>query len=341
MLEINGSYGEGGGQVLRNAVALSTLTKTPINIKNIRANRPNPGLKAQHYIAIKSIAEICNAKIEGLKIGSSEIIFKPGIPKGGHYKFEIGTAGSITLVFQAIILSCLKTKEKISVSLSGGTDVKWSPSWDYFENVYLKLLENMGVDIISKLILRGYYPKGGGEGFITIKPVSKIKPLKLGKKQIFESVKGNISISNLPDHIVTRMKHMIIKTLLKNDLLTTITSQKTSSLSPGVSVTLWSGADKEVIGSYVLGEKGVPSEDVGRSVASNLLKEIKSDVTVDVYGFDQILPFMVLAKQNGESSCLVRILSSHASTNMWLLQQFFDVSFDAMQSEKNISISVK
>jgi len=342
LLEINGSYGEGGGQILRNAVALSCLTKTPIKITNIRANRPNPGIKAQHYIAIKSIAEICNAKIAGFEIGSSELTFKPGKIQGGVYKFDIGTAGSITLVFQACILAFFKNKEKISIRLTGGTDVKWSPSWDYFQYVFLPLLNKMGIKVHPKLILRGYYPKGGGEAIITINPCDKLKPLDLAFEAEYEKINGNISITNLPDHISTRIKHTIAKTLLKNELPTKINIEKTTSLSPGVAVTLWSELEKTIVGAAALGEKEITSEEVGQTVANVLLKEIQSYSTLDIFAFDQLLPYMVLARKNGVSSCFVRGLSSHASTNMWLLQQFFDdVKFEANQNEDNFLIKVR
>jgi RNA 3'-terminal phosphate cyclase (ATP) len=340
LLEIDGSYGEGGGQILRNAVALSTLLKKPVRVTKIRANRPNPGIKAQHYVAIKSIAELCDAEVSGLEIGSSEIEFKPGDIKGGRYKFDIGTAGSITLAFQACILACANAKDPVTISLTGGTDVKWSPSWDYFEHVYLLLLKKMGVLVFPKLILRGYYPKGGGQAVITIKPSNKIKPLKLKEENEFTNVSGKINISNLPDHIITRMRHATIKTFLKNNIMTSIDVDQTTSLSPGVGITLWTQTKDAILGNTMLGEKGVSSEEIGHNAANNLLKEIESEVNIDIYAFDQILPYMVIAKKQGESSCKIRELSSHASTNMWLLQRFFDVNFEALQNEKNFNIKV-
>ncbi len=342
MLEIDGSYGEGGGQVLRNSVALSCLNEKSIKITNIRANRDQPGLKPQHYVVLKSLEEIFSAETSGVEIGSTEVTFKPGKIKPGKYKFEVGTAGSITLVFQAIILACLNSKEKITVSISGGTDVKWSPSWDYFENVFLPLIEKMGVKVYSDLILRGYYPRGGGEAIITINPVKKLKPLDISNEPDFSEIKGTICISNLSEDIARRIKHTASKTLVKEDLPAKIDVQKSTSLSPGVGVTLWSKINNAIVGSTVLGDKGIPSEEVGLNAANFLLEEIKSYSTLDAYAFDQILPYMVLAKKNGMSSCNVRKLSNHASTNMWLLKQFYtDVNFEALQNEDNFQIKVK
>ena len=341
MLEIDGSYGEGGGQILRNAIAISTYLKKPVKITNIRANRPNPGIKAQHYVSIKCIQEICDAEVEGLEIGSSNLTFKPGNVKGGRYRFDIGTAGSITLVYQACILASLKTKEPITISLTGGTDVKWSPSWDYFQYVFLPLIKKMGVVVFPNLIIRGYYPKGGGEAILTINPTDKLMPLKTRDYQDFAEVMGRINISNLPGHITNRIKHTAIKAFMKNDMMTSIDVETSTSLSPGVGITLWSQTNDALIGAGVLGDKGVTSEEVGISAANNLLKEIQSYSTVDRYAFDQILPYMVIAKKNGASNCIVCELTNHASTNLWLLKQFFNVDFEASQSYDNIEITIK
>jgi RNA 3'-phosphate cyclase len=170
LITIDGSYGEGGGQILRTAVALSALKKEPIKIINIRANRPDPGIKSQHYIAIKSVKELCSAETTGLDVGSYTLTFIPGDVKGGKYKFDIGTAGSMILVFQTCILASLNAKEPVTIKLIGGTDVKWAPTWDYFNNVFIPLLKSLGISINVNLIKRGYYPKGGGEAEITINP---------------------------------------------------------------------------------------------------------------------------------------------------------------------------
>lgn len=340
-MEIDGSYGEGGGQILRTAVALSAITKKPIQIKNIRANRPNPGIKPQQYVAIKSIRDICNAKTNGLEIDSSNLEFLPKEVKGGEYKFDIGTAGSTILVFQACILASLKTNEPLTITLTGGTDVKWSPSWDYFKHVFLPLIRKTGVSVNARLIKRGYYPKGGGKVSLTIHPNKKIQPLQLDKKQEFSKVNGIINISNLPDHISNRIKHAAIKALFKKNLKSSIEIEQTSSLSSGTGITLWTQTEDTVMGSTVLGERGVSSEEVGETAALNLLREIESDATLDIHAFDQLIPYMAISRNIGYSSCIVCELSSHAKTNMWLIKQFFDVNFEAKQSEYNIAITVR
>ena len=194
MLQIDGSYGEGGGQIVRTAVALSVLTKTPVEITNIRARRPEPGLKAQHHTAISCMKDLCNAKTDGLQIGSSTVRFNPGEVKSGNYRFDIGTAGSMILVFQSCILCAVHAAKPVTITLTGGTDVKWAPSWDYFTNVFLSLLKKMGVSIDIQLKRRGYYPKGGGEASVTVHPCDDIKPLNLDGKEEFRHVDGNIHI---------------------------------------------------------------------------------------------------------------------------------------------------
>lgn len=341
MLSIDGSYGEGGGQILRTAVALSALKKVPIKIINIRANRPDPGIKAQHYIAIKSVKELCNAETTGLDIGSSTLTFIPGDVKGGKYKFDIGTAGSIILVFQTCILASLNSKEPLTIKLTGGTDVKWAPTWDYFKYIFIPLLKNFGISIDVNLIKRGYYPKGGGEAEISIYPNTDFKQLKLDEEQIFSDVEGIIYISNLPEHISTRLKHATINELLKSNLKANIKIYQSTSFSAGTGITLWVKSKDTIIGTTVLGEKSLSSEEVGQKVVRNLLNEIYSGANLDIHAFDQLLPYMVISNKNECSSCIIRELSSHARTSMWVLKQFFNVDFEVKQNEKNVKIKVK
>ena len=322
MLKIDGSYGEGGGQIVRTAVSLSAVTKTPVEISNIRSNRPKPGIKPQHYTAIKLIKDLCNAETEGLEIGSSKLTFTPGEIKGREFKFDIGTAGSIVLVCQTCILSLVDTPNKVKIKVRGGTDAKWAPSWDYFEHVFLPLVRNMGINVKENLISRGYYPRGGGEAEITVNPSVEIKPASYEVSPKFSSVEGIVHQANLPDHVGTRIKHAAIKQLMKNNLKADISFQKVNSLSPGTGITLWTKSHNVIIGETGLGERGLPAERLGEETASRLIREIKSGSTIDIHAFDQLIPYMALAAKKGTSSCFLREISSHAKTNMWLVSQF-------------------
>ena len=339
MLQIDGSYGEGGGQILRYAVALSALTKKPVEINNIRANRPVPGIRPQHHTAISCIKSICKGAIEGLSIGSSKLTFSPGEIQPGEYKFDIGTAGSITLVFQACILSSLNTTKPITIKLTGGTDVKWAPTWDYFTQVFLTLIQKMGVNTDAQLIKRGYYPKGGGEAVLTIYPAKKLQHLQLEEEQDFKEINGIVHIANLPDHISERMKQAALKIAVRSNIQSFIRVDKTTSFSPGTGITLWSKSDHTVMGSTFLGERGVTSEKIGENAANQLIKEINTGATIDTFAIDQILPYMVLAEE--ESVCMVRELSNHTQTNMWLLKQFFDVEFEVKEQQDIIKLIVR
>lgn len=341
MITIDGSHGEGGGQILRTAVALSAFKKEPIKIINIRANRPDPGIKAQHYIAIKSVKELCNAETTGLDVGSSTLTFIPGEIKGGKYKFDIGTAGSITLVFQTCILASLNSKDPVNIKIKGGTDVKWAPTWDYFKYIFIPFLKNLGLSIDINLIKRGYYPKGGGEAEITIHPNTDFKQLNLYENQFFSEVEGIIYISNLPEHISTRIKHSAINELIKSNFKANIKIEQSPSFSAGTGIALWVKSKDTILGSTILGEKSMSSEEVGKKVVRNLLIEIQSGANLDVHAFDQLLPYIVISNKYEGTSYIVRELSTHASTNMWVLKQFFNVDFEVKQNEKNVKIRVK
>ena len=322
MINIDGSYGEGGGQILRSSIGLSVLLKEDLRIFNIRGKRPKPGMKPQHYTAIKIIKELCNAKTEGLEIGSRELIFKPGSLKNGSFDFDIVTAGSIVLVFQTCILSLIKTKERIKIRLTGGTDVKWSPSWDYFENVFIKILKRIGIKVNTRLIRRGYYPQGGGEAILEIFPIKNIYPLYIEKNQEFKEVCGIIHISNLPEHVAKRMKNASINKLIKNNLNAHIKIVSSKSLSAGTGITLWSKSNNTILGKTNIGERGLPAEKVGELTSNSLVSEIKSGANVDINLIDQILPFLVLADNTNQSNCIVKELSGHTETNIWLINQF-------------------
>jgi RNA 3'-phosphate cyclase len=315
-----------------------------VKIFNIRAKRKNPGLSYQHLTAINSVAEICDAEIKGSGKGSSTVEFYPKKIKGGVFDFDVGTAGSVTLVLQCCLLPGLFSNEKTKIKIRGGTDVKWSPPGDYFRNVFLKILLKMGANIELKIMKRGYYPKGGGKIEVNIEPVKELKGLDLSQTTETKNINGTAFISNLPEQILKRMKDSASRKLFQKnqrkvfecreshtfptikkllDYNVTIKDEISPSFSPGVGITLWTDT---LLGASCLGEKSVSAEKVGENAANNLLQEIKSGATLDVYMTDQVLPYLALAKD--KSVFLTRKISMHAETNMSLIKKFVDVKFD-------------
>lgn len=317
MLTIDGSHGEGGGQILRTAVALSCLTKQSIKIINIRAKRENRGLANQHITAIESVAKICNAEVRGLKKGSMNVEFFPKEIKGGKFHLNVGTAGSITLVLQACLIPSLLSNEKFSFEIIGGTDVKFAPPIDYFANVFLQILQKMNAEIKVELVRRGYYPKGNGCVNVEIFP-KELKELRLEKQEI-KKIKGIVHSSNLPEHIAKRIKHSALKNLIIYSY--EIKDDFCNAMDAGCGITLWT--EPTILGSNALGEIGIKAEILGENCSKELLNEINSGATLDIHMADQILPYLAIAK--GEFLC--RELSLHAQTNIWLIEQFLPIKF--------------
>jgi RNA 3'-phosphate cyclase len=341
MIEIDGSYGEGGGQILRMSVAMSAVTGKDVRIVNIRAGRKKPGLAAQHLTAIKSVGGMCGAKVDGLDIGSQAIDFHPGELKGGKFRFDIGTAGSITLVFQACLIPALHAPTKSVLTVTGGTDVRWSPPMDYFQHVFLPILEKMGVFAKIESIKRGYYPKGGGKVILHIEPKDTLSPLQLDDLKGPLMIKGISHVSNLPDHIPERMTKSAKKDLVRlgrPDIVSKIFGGD-EAFGQGGAIVVWAKNEDTILGGNAVADRGVKAETVGEIAAKELWKEVKSRATLDIHLSDQILPFMAMA--DGESSFLVRELTNHTETNMWLIEQFFDVGFQKTEIGDLQKINVK
>jgi len=330
VLEIDGSMGEGGGQILRSALSLSVILGEPVRIRKIRANRNPPGLKPQHLASVMARAEIGAAEIEGADIGSTEIMFSPSEIRGGEYFFDTGTAGSITLLIQAILPALLRADSPSTVVLRGGTDVKWSPPAEHTKNVLLPVLKRAGAPVEMDVIRRGYYPKGGGEVWLKVRP-SHIGAINLKGGRPSE-IKGLVHCSGLPEHVPRRIKHAAIKDLM--DFRTEIDVSCTDSLSPGTGIDLWATGDSFSIGGNSLGERGLPSEKVGKMAAESLKNAI--GYGADVHLADQLLIYMAFA--GGE--IYVPGISSHAETGMRLISEMTGASFDVVE-EKGLTIRAK
>ncbi|MDQ1252983.1 MAG: 3-terminal phosphate cyclase [Euryarchaeota archaeon] len=330
MLEIDGSYGEGGGQLVRTAIALSAITGTGIRIKNIRKNRNNPGLKQQHLKALDTAALICEARISGLFPGSTEISFVPMEIKGGEYEIDIGTAGSIALLLQCLMPALPFAKEKVELTIRGGTDVAWAPTIDYLQQVTLKALEKLSFTGRIVLHERGYYPKGGGKVSAFFEPC-RLHGFHYLKEE--EDVRGISHASNLPAHIPLRQAEAARTRLLEVGYPSQIETKSFEYFSTGSGITLWSG----YFGGSALGKRGLHAEKVGKYAAEEIIPEIRSETSVDIHLADQLIPYMALAR---DSSYTVRELSLHAITNIWVVEQFLDVKFKIEEKEGFFKVSV-
>ncbi len=322
MIRIDGSYGEGGGQILRTSVALACITGKPVEVFNIRANRPKPGLAMQHLKGIEAAKLISEAEVEGLKLGSTRIVFKPKSLKGGKFRIDIGTAGSVTLILQTILLPLLASEKESVVEIRGGTDVKWSPPVDYVKNVTFKALKELGAEVEMELVSRGYYPKGGGVVRVYVSP-SKLGG-KVFEREDCDVVMGISHCQNLPKNVAERQAKSAKKILELEGFKAEIEVEVRKGISTGSGITLWCGYK----GGSSLGEKGKRAEKVGEECAQEILKELKSDAAFDRHLADQIMPFSAVA--SGETFYTTSEVTLHQKSNAYVINEFLGdvVSFE-------------
>ncbi len=313
MIRIDGSYGEGGGQILRTAIALSCVIGKPVEVYNIRANRPKPGLAAQHLKGIEAACSISGASVEGLRIGSTRIVFRPRRLRGGNFRIDIGTAGSVTLILQTILLPSLFAERESFFEIIGGTDVAWSPPIDYFRFVTLRGLREIGCNVSVELVKRGYYPKGGGKIRVHVHP-NELRGKSFEK--IVEDVVGISHCQNLPPHVAERQARAAKQWLLERGIEVEIRTEILKGISTGSGITLWSGYK----GGGSLGERGKPAEVVGKEAAEKFYREFSSDAAVDSHLADQLMTFAAVAK--GITSYTTTEITLHQKSNAYVINAF-------------------
>jgi RNA 3'-phosphate cyclase len=341
MREIDGSYGEGGGQLLRTSVALSAITGEPVHLYNIRAKRSNPGLAPQHLTAVKAVTALCSARVDGLEVKSQEITFRPGPLRSGRFVFDIGTAGSITLVLQAALPVAISCHQELQMTIIGGTDVRAAPPLDYFRHVLLPLLSGMGVSVKIKVGQRGYYPRGGGQVVVEVHPSPVLRPLILHRQENSVRIKSFAHISNLPEHIVQRMAASALAELkvFSAPIVELKVLNSSEAVGQGGVILLAAEMGNTRLGASGVAERGVPAERLGSEAGGFLREEILSGATLDIHSADQVLIYMALA--SAPSCFLARELSSHASTTIWLLQQFLPVRFEVRKEGKVVRVTAE
>ncbi len=320
MIVVPGDLLEGGGQILRVSAAFSAVTGKAIRVTNVRAKRSNPGLRAQHLNAVQAVAKLTGARTAGLQIGSKEVEIAPGPPKAGNFQVDVGTAGSTSLVLQALMPAMAFAPGKVLVEVKGGTNNPQAPAIDFLQNVLLKTLSRMGLKASIELIRRGFYPRGQGIVRASTEPVKTLSPLKLTDFGHVTKIHGLSYSSRLPPHIVTRMAKTAEQTLreasyqnVEIELECLGPGDRRCAVNPGCGIILFaelsSGA---VMGADGLGEVGKPAERVGKETALDLLKQLRSGAPVDKHLGDQLIVWASLA--GGESILRVSELTLHTLT---------------------------
>lgn len=340
MLEIDGAYGEGGGQLLRTAVALAALTGIATRISNIRAGRAKPGLAAQHLVAVRAVAELCQARVDGLALHARQIEFTPGRLRGGSFRFDIGTAGSMMLVLQALCPVAIAAGAACRVAITGGTDVRGAPPLDYVRQVLLPLLGRMGAKLDLAVRRRGYYPRGGGEIEISFARAT-LHPQRWENPGRLRRVGGLAHVANLPSHIAERMRDAALLQLSLARVVATVDTAilvGEQALGSGGAVVIWAETADTMLGAGLVAERGVRAETLGSAAGRELADDVAAGVVLDLHAADQILIYLALA--GGESSFTVRALTEHARTAMWLIEQFLPVRFESLRLDGKVLVRV-
>ncbi len=328
-VNIDGSLGEGGGQVLRTSLAFSAITGRELLMFNIRAGRKRPGLASQHLAGIRLISEICHAEVNGAELGSGRLRFGPNEIVHGDYRADVGTAGSITLVLQTVLPVLASVKGKSKITLTGGTDVRWAPPVDYYRLVLFPLLEKAGVNCKIEILDRGYYPRGGGKAIFTIESHG-LKPLELEPENGSQQILGIINTTGLPNYVAERAGSEVLD--IFPEAMLHIEHRKHKE--KGMGIVLAANYHNIILGSDSLGERGKSAEKVGREATEYLRKEAESGASVDIFASDQLLPYLAIAG----GSFTARKLTGHAETNIQTIESFLGKTFRVRQ-EENIFIS--
>ncbi len=332
MLKIDGSFGEGGGQILRTSLSLSLVTGKPFCVDNIRAGRRKPGLLRQHLASLNAAAEISDAEVDGDIIGSSEVTFEPGTMKSGIYRFATGTAGSATLVLQTVLPALVTAKGRSNLVMEGGTHNPFAPTFNFISKAYLPIINRMGPEATARIERPGFYPAGGGRFTVSIKQAEKLSRVELMSRGKIIDKKATASISKLPKHIAERELETVGEALsIPDKRLVLKMSGKSHGPGNAINIKIRSENITEVFSGF--GQRGVRAEIVAERAAEAALEYIESGVPVGKYLADQLLVPMALA---GGGKFRTLPPTEHTVTNAEVIKQFLDVDITMTEVEENI-----
>ncbi|PPK78082.1 RNA 3'-terminal phosphate cyclase (ATP) [Methylobacter tundripaludum] len=326
-LIIDGSHGEGGGQILRSALSLAAITGRPVRIEKLRANRKKPGLAAQHLTSVRAATMLCDAEVKGAELGSQTLQFIPRKPvRAGDYFLDVaqaregGSAGAVMLVLQTLLPPLALATGVSTVMLRGGTHVDMSPSYDYVHDVWLPTLARMGVRVELSLVRSGWYPVGRGEVGLRIEGAEKLQPLRLEHRGPLRAVTGRALAANLPAHICERMAAHARDLLEQAGMAAEIEAVVMKAACPGAGLYLTAHYENSLAGFGAQGKRGKPAEQVAEEACFALLHHYRSGAALEQHLADQLILPAALCR--GESVFGVERISPHLVTNAWVVERF-------------------
>jgi len=336
MLTIDGSQGEGGGQIVRSSVALSLVTGKPVTINRVRAGRRKPGLRRQHLTAVQAARKISDARVDGAEIGSSRLAFRPEKVEAGEYSFRITTAGSTTLVLQTILPALMIADDVSTVTLEGGTHNPFAPPYDFLARAYLPLVAGLGPQVKTKLECPGFYPAGGGKFTVEIQPAQKLGRLELVERGEITARRVRAVVANLPRHIAERECNTIANKTGWDKSCFEI-DEATDSPGPGnaVMIELESANVTELFTGF--GQRGVRAETVASRVLNSALRYVKADVPVGENLADQLMLPLGIGAYQGSGGGVFRTLalSPHSTTHIEVLKTLLDVKIRVEETKRD------
>jgi RNA 3'-phosphate cyclase len=323
MLHLDGSYGEGGGQILRTALSLAAVLEQPVHIANIRAGRAKPGLRPQHLAGVLALARITNAEVTGAELHSRELTFRPRGLHPGQYLFDVaektGSAGSVTLLAQALLPPLLSADRPSRLTLRGGTHVAWSPPVHYLNHVFLPALAQLGAEAEMTLERWGWYPRGGGEVVLEVRPARRLAGVEWRTPPDYRDFRAISASSRLPEHVARRQAERL-KSRLGGDL--PVDLAPAGGLDAGSMVLLYGPR----AGFDALGARGKPAEKVADEAADAFLTFRDRRAAVDRHLADQMV--LYLARARGASHFITPEITLHLLTNLWVIEQFLGPTFE-------------
>jgi len=340
VVRLDGSYGEGGGQILRTALALSALTGRPLGITNIRAGRSEPGLAAQHLAAVRAMAAICQARVAGDALGSRTLAFEPSQGAApGEYVFDVGavasggSAGSVALILQALLLPLALSGGTSRLKLVGGTHVRWSPAYHYLAAVYLPLMEQIGLRATLELGDWGWFPRGGGQLYAQIEGVEHLRGVNVQDRGPLRGVWGLSAVSNLPDHIAIRQRDRALARLRARHIRGEIDTIAAPSPGPGTMLFVVAQYEHVAAGFTGYGRLRYPAERVADDALDEFEQHLTSKMALDPFLADQAL--LPLALAEGPSAYTTSRITRHLTTASWVISQFLerDIRVEGQEGE--------